>query len=67
MGRLGGHAGRVAESDAQDVGTTLTQFGRVDGRFVPSGHDVAALERPPMLTIPEYAGHAEDAAAAQRG
>ncbi|TKA09976.1 glucosyl-3-phosphoglycerate synthase [Actinacidiphila oryziradicis] len=34
----------------------LTQFARTaDGGFAPRVHDVAAEERPPMLTVPEYA------------
>lgn len=36
-------------------GTTLTQFDRGPDGFVASVHDVSALERPPMSTIPEYA------------
>lgn len=34
---------------------TLTQFTREDGAFRTTVHDVTCAERPPMLTVPEYA------------
>ncbi|AEH11686.1 MULTISPECIES: glucosyl-3-phosphoglycerate synthase [Frankiaceae] len=34
---------------------TLTQFGRGDSGLEPRTHQVAVRERPPMITIPEYA------------
>ena len=33
---------------------TLTQFERAGGSFRIVAHDVTAVERPPMLTVPEY-------------
>ncbi|MEU6079342.1 glucosyl-3-phosphoglycerate synthase [Streptomyces sp. NPDC047108] len=36
------------------VRPVLTQFDRTDAGFTPTVHDVAAEERPPMATIPEY-------------
>ncbi|MGP3983500.1 glucosyl-3-phosphoglycerate synthase [Streptomyces sp. KR80] len=36
------------------VRPVLTQFARTDDGFTPSVHEVAADERPPMITIPEY-------------
>jgi glucosyl-3-phosphoglycerate synthase len=44
-------------------GTTLTQFDRGPDGFVASVHDVTALERPPMATVPEYALRGSPAAA----
>jgi glucosyl-3-phosphoglycerate synthase len=37
------------------VRPVLTQFDRTDDGFTPRMHDVATEERPPMLTVPEYA------------
>jgi glucosyl-3-phosphoglycerate synthase len=37
------------------VRPVLTQFDRAEGGFTPRVHDVATEERPPMLTVPEYA------------
>jgi glucosyl-3-phosphoglycerate synthase len=37
---------------------TLTQFERADGRFRTLTSDVPGLERPPMVTVPEYAARA---------
>ena len=37
---------------------TLTQFERADGRFRTRTSEVPALERPPMVTVPEYAARA---------
>jgi glucosyl-3-phosphoglycerate synthase len=37
------------------VRPVLTQFDRTDEGFTPRVHDVATEERPPMLTVPEYA------------
>jgi glucosyl-3-phosphoglycerate synthase len=37
------------------VRPVLTQFDRVAEGFEPRVHEVAAEERPPMLTVPEYA------------
>jgi glucosyl-3-phosphoglycerate synthase len=37
------------------VRPVLTQFDRVRDGFEPHVHEVAAEERPPMLTVPEYA------------
>jgi glucosyl-3-phosphoglycerate synthase len=37
------------------VRPVLTQFERVADGFEPRVHEVAAEERPPMLTVPEYA------------
>lgn len=37
------------------VGSTLTQFDRGPDGFVVVDHEVAGLERPPLLTVPEYA------------
>jgi glucosyl-3-phosphoglycerate synthase len=37
------------------VRPVLTQFDRTDDGFTPRVHDVATEERPPMLTVPEYA------------
>jgi glucosyl-3-phosphoglycerate synthase len=37
------------------VSPLLTQFDRTpDGTFTPHSHEVMAVERPPMLTVPEY-------------
>ncbi|MEV6317459.1 glucosyl-3-phosphoglycerate synthase [Streptomyces sp. NPDC051776] len=36
------------------VRPVLTQFDRTDEGFTPTVHDVAAEERPPMTTVPEY-------------
>ncbi|MET8680737.1 glucosyl-3-phosphoglycerate synthase [Streptomyces sp. NPDC004647] len=36
------------------VRPVLTQFDRTEGGFTPTVHQVAAEERPPMITIPEY-------------
>jgi glucosyl-3-phosphoglycerate synthase len=38
------------------VRPVLTQFARIEGRFTPTVHEVAAEERPPMITVPEYRG-----------
>ncbi|WP_405727986.1 glucosyl-3-phosphoglycerate synthase [Streptomyces sp. NBC_01537] len=37
------------------VRPVLTQFDRDEDGFTPRVHDVATEERPPMLTVPEYA------------
>ncbi|MGP3999056.1 glucosyl-3-phosphoglycerate synthase [Streptomyces sp. 8N706] len=40
------------------VRPVLTQFDRAEeGGFTPSVHEVAAEERPPMITVPEYREH----------
>lgn len=44
---------RVYPSDP--LGETLTQFRRVDGRVTPLDRPVPGAQRPPMITIPEYA------------
>ncbi|MGP3951736.1 glucosyl-3-phosphoglycerate synthase [Streptomyces sp. 7N604] len=36
------------------VRPVLTQFDRTDEGFTPTVHEVAAEERPPMITVPEY-------------
>ncbi|WP_131749326.1 glucosyl-3-phosphoglycerate synthase [Frankia sp. Cppng1_Ct_nod] len=42
-------------------GETLTQFRRYDGGFEPHTYRVDVRERPPMITIPEYAArHGRD-------
>jgi glucosyl-3-phosphoglycerate synthase len=38
-----------------DVGAELTQFHRAGDRFVPETTDVGVAQRPPMLTVSEYA------------
>lgn len=43
------HGGRTR------IGTTLTQFSRDAHEFIAAEHEVGALERPPLLHIPEYA------------
>lgn len=37
------------------LGTTLAQFQRVGDSFDLVEHEIGGLERPPMLTVPEYA------------
>jgi glucosyl-3-phosphoglycerate synthase len=37
------------------IGTTLTQFALKDGSYAITDHDVAGLERPPLLSLSEYA------------
>ena len=44
--------GRLSDAD---VSTALTQFSRVDGQYVAQTTDVTVTERPPMLSLPEYA------------
>ncbi len=39
------------DGDLRTVEPTLTQFVRDASRYVPITHDVAALERPPLLTV----------------
>jgi glucosyl-3-phosphoglycerate synthase len=39
---------------AHELGTTLAQFDRVGDNFAWSLHEIGGLERPPMITIPEY-------------
>jgi glucosyl-3-phosphoglycerate synthase len=39
---------------AGDVNPTLSQFERVDGDLQVRTHDVELVERPPMVTLPEY-------------
>jgi glucosyl-3-phosphoglycerate synthase len=39
------------------VRPVLTQFDRTEEGFVPTVHEVAAEERPPMATVPEYQVH----------
>jgi glucosyl-3-phosphoglycerate synthase len=39
----------------QPPGSALTQYHRVGGLFTPTTWDVGVTERPPMVTVPEYA------------
>ncbi|PWI45861.1 glucosyl-3-phosphoglycerate synthase [Streptomyces sp. ICBB 8177] len=59
LGRMAATIYRTAQvrlARAQLTRPVLTQFDRApDGVFTPRVHDVAAEERPPMITIPEYA------------
>ncbi|MCU0265229.1 MAG: glucosyl-3-phosphoglycerate synthase [Actinomycetia bacterium] len=52
--------GRLRRRDA--LNPTLSQFARADDGLVVTTHDVQALERPPMVSVPEYAA-ARDARA----
>lgn len=45
--------GRLRRRDA--LNPTLSQFARADDGLVVTTHDVQALERPPMVSVPEYA------------
>ncbi|MBY8884942.1 glucosyl-3-phosphoglycerate synthase [Streptomyces sp. PTM05] len=59
LGRMAATIYRTAQARlarAQLTRPVLTQFDRApDGGFRPRVHDVAAEERPPMITVPEYA------------
>ncbi|MEZ5115952.1 MAG: glucosyl-3-phosphoglycerate synthase [Candidatus Nanopelagicales bacterium] len=43
----------------RDLGTTITVFDRGPEGFVLSEREVLALTRPPLVTVPEYAGRAQ--------
>jgi glucosyl-3-phosphoglycerate synthase len=44
-----------SESGSQSMaGTTLTQYERDPAGYRPTHHEVTALERPPLATVPEY-------------
>lgn len=53
--RLAGGRGTGGALGPRFVGTSLTQYERVDGEFAPRTYDVDVLERPPVLELPEYA------------
>ncbi|MFE2426695.1 glucosyl-3-phosphoglycerate synthase [Streptomyces sp. NPDC059373] len=58
LGRMAATIYRTAQlrlSRGHLVRPVLTQFDRTDDGFTPRMHDVATEERPPMLTVPEYA------------
>lgn len=46
---------RAEHTRRHGVGTTISQFDRGEDAYTVSVHEVAALQRPPMLDIPEYA------------
>ncbi|MGY1805855.1 glucosyl-3-phosphoglycerate synthase [Blastococcus sp. SYSU D00669] len=57
---LGGMAGQIvstvlARAGIEPAGGLLTQFRHDGERFVPRSSAVAVDERPPMVTVPEYA------------
>ncbi|MFG2194627.1 glucosyl-3-phosphoglycerate synthase [Streptomyces sp. NPDC048639] len=57
LGRMAATIYRTAQARlarGHRVRPVLTQFDRTDDGFTPTVHDVAAEERPPMGTIPEY-------------
>ena len=47
-------ASGLPTAPAHELGTTLAQFDRVGENFAWSLHEIGGLERPPMVTIPEY-------------
>ncbi|WP_130799641.1 glucosyl-3-phosphoglycerate synthase [Streptomyces otsuchiensis] len=60
LGRMAAAIYRTAQirlpGGAAPVWTGLTQFDRApDGGFAPRHHQVDTVERPPVLTVPEYA------------
>ncbi|MCM2577243.1 glucosyl-3-phosphoglycerate synthase [Streptomyces meridianus] len=63
LGRMAATIYRTAQArlgGSRLVRPVLTQFDRApDGGFAPTVHEIAALERPPMGTIAEYAARRE--------
>ncbi len=54
-GRLRAGAGEPGVAIERGIGTTLAQFDRGDDGFTVTTHEVSGLERPPLITVPEYA------------
>lgn len=53
--------GRIRRGHGPDVGTSIVHVERGPQGFALVEHDLAALVRPPLLTVPEYAARRRDA------